>query len=71
LTHLQYADDTVICLETDEDSIANAKFLPYCFKNMSGMKINYHKSELIVLGCLVKRVLELQIFLIAERGLYQ
>jgi hypothetical protein len=38
---------------------------------MAGMKINYHKSELIVLGCLVKRVLELQIFLIAERGLYQ
>jgi hypothetical protein len=50
LTHLQYTDDTVICLETDEDSIANAKFLPYCFKNMSSMKINYHKSELIVLG---------------------
>jgi hypothetical protein len=61
----------VICLETYEDSIANTKFLLYCFENMSGLKINYHKSEVIVLGCLVKRALELQSFLIAERGLYQ
>jgi hypothetical protein len=40
----------VICLETYEDSIANTKFLLYCFENMSGLKINYHKSEVIVLG---------------------
>jgi hypothetical protein len=29
LTHLQYVDDTVICLEIDEDSISNTKFLLY------------------------------------------
>jgi hypothetical protein len=50
LTHLQYADDTVICLEIDENSIANTKFLLYYFENMSGLKINYHKSEVMVLG---------------------
>jgi hypothetical protein len=50
LTHLQYADDTMICLETNEGSIANTKFLLYCFENMSGLKINYHKSEVMVLG---------------------
>jgi hypothetical protein len=50
LTHLQYADDIVICLEIDEDSIANTKFLLYYFENMSSLKINYHKSEVIVLG---------------------
>jgi hypothetical protein len=53
LTHLQYADDIVICLEIDEDSIANTKFLLYYFENMSSLKINYHKSEVIVLGSLV------------------
>jgi hypothetical protein len=26
LTHLQYADDTVICLEADEDSIVNTHY---------------------------------------------
>jgi hypothetical protein len=50
LTHLQYADDIVICLEIDEDSIGNTKFMLYCFENMSGLKINYHKSEVMVLG---------------------
>jgi hypothetical protein len=50
LTHLQYADDTMICLETNEESIVNTKFILYCFENMSGMKINYHKSEVTVLG---------------------
>jgi hypothetical protein len=34
VTHLQYADDTVIFLETNEDSIANTKFLLYCFENV-------------------------------------
>jgi hypothetical protein len=40
VTHLQYADGTVICLETDEESITNAKFLMYYFENMSDLKIN-------------------------------
>ena len=28
----------------------NLKFLLYCFENMPGLKINYHKSEVMVLG---------------------
>jgi hypothetical protein len=62
VTHLQFADDIVICLETDEDSIENTKFLLYCFENMSGLKINYHKSEVIVLGSPVRKVAKLQDF---------
>jgi hypothetical protein len=50
LTHLQYADDTVICLEVDDESIANIKFLLYYFENMPGLKIDCHKSEVMVLG---------------------
>jgi hypothetical protein len=30
--------------------IANAKFLLYYFENMSGLRINYRKSEVIIVG---------------------
>jgi hypothetical protein len=51
LTHLQYADDTIIFLNYDDQSIYNTKFLLYCFEDMSGLKINYEKSEVFALGC--------------------
>jgi hypothetical protein len=50
LTHLQHADDIVIFLEHDEESIANTKFMLYCFEGMSRLKINFHKSEILVVG---------------------
>jgi hypothetical protein len=51
ITHLQYADDTIIFVDMDNQSIINIKFLLYCFENMSGLKINYEKSEIFALGC--------------------
>jgi hypothetical protein len=48
--HLQYADDTMILIENDDNSINNLKFLLICFELLSGLKINYHKSEVIVIG---------------------
>jgi hypothetical protein len=51
ITHLQYADDTVIFMEMEEQTVVNVKFLLYCFENMSGLKINYQKSEVYVRGC--------------------
>jgi hypothetical protein len=50
LTHLQYVDDTVIFLEAEEEYVVNLKFILYCFENISGLKINFHKSEVIVVG---------------------
>lgn len=50
ITHLQYADDTIIMIEGDEESVMNTKFLLYCFEWMSGLKINYHKSEVVTFG---------------------
>ena len=47
---MQYANDTVIMVGGDPDSIKNMKFLLYCFEWMSGLKINYHKSEMITFG---------------------
>jgi hypothetical protein len=52
LKHLNYADDTIICMEVDRASIASVKFLLYCFENMSGLKIYFHKSELVVIGAI-------------------
>lgn len=43
LTHLQYADDTILFLANTEENIATIKFLLYCYEEMSGLKINYQK----------------------------
>jgi hypothetical protein len=50
LSHLQYANDIVIFLALEEQSILHTKFLLYCFENMSGLKVNYQKSDVIVVG---------------------
>lgn len=47
---LQYVDDTVLMIECYDAYILNFKFLMYYFEWMSGLKINYHKSEVFLLG---------------------
>lgn len=46
---LQYVDDTIIMVEGSKDDIINLKFL-LCFQQMSGLKINFDKSEVMILG---------------------
>jgi hypothetical protein len=50
ITHIQYADDTMLVIEGDDKSISNMKFILYCFEWISGLRINYHKSETYVFG---------------------
>lgn len=50
LSHMQYADDTILFTTTEEGDILALKFLLFCFEEMTGMKINYQKSEVYVLG---------------------
>ena len=50
LTHLQYADDTIIFIGNSDLNVRNLKFILYCFEAMSGMKINYDKSEIFSVG---------------------
>jgi hypothetical protein len=47
---LQYADDTIVCLEHDMEKARNMKLLLYMFEQLSGMKINFDKSEILVIG---------------------
>lgn len=50
ISHIQYADDTVIMIDGSEQSIRNLKLILYCFEWFTGLKINYHKSEVFVFG---------------------
>ena len=47
---LQYADYTIIMVEGSESDISNLKFLLLCFQQMSGLKVNFDKSEVMVFG---------------------
>jgi hypothetical protein len=42
----QYADDTQILLDGSEKSVRNTENLSNNFTKISGLKVNYNKSEL-------------------------
>ena len=43
---LQYADDTIIFMDHDLEKALNMKLIVCIFQQLSGLKINFHKSEL-------------------------
>jgi hypothetical protein len=47
---LQYVDDTDICISHDPEKAVNFKLLLTIFELMSGLKINFTKSELFFIG---------------------
>jgi hypothetical protein len=50
ITHLQYAEDTMIMVEGSELDLVNLKFMLLCFEAMPGLKINFDKSKVVVMG---------------------
>ena len=50
ISHIQYADDTVIMIDCSEKSVWNLKLILYCFEWLFGLKINFHKSDVFVFG---------------------
>ncbi|XP_047057289.1 uncharacterized protein LOC124663662 [Lolium rigidum] len=50
LSILQYADDTILFLEHDLDKAVNMKLILCIFEELSGLKINFHKSEIFCFG---------------------
>ena len=50
LSILQYADDTIIFIDHDLEQAKNLKLLLCAFEQLSGLKINFHKSEIFCFG---------------------
>ena len=50
LSILQYADDTILFMEHDIEKAKNLKLILSAFEQLSGLKINFHKSELFCFG---------------------
>ena len=50
LSILQYADDTIQFMEHNFDEAKNMKLVLTTFEHLSGLKINFHRSELFCYG---------------------
>jgi len=50
LSILQYADDMILFMDHDLEKARNLKLILSAFEQLSGLKINFHKSELFWRG---------------------
>jgi hypothetical protein len=50
LAVLQYVDDTILCIEDDLESVQNMKFLLCLYEKMSSLKINFNKTEALMVS---------------------
>lgn len=63
LSILQYADDTILFMENDLEQAKNLKLVLSTFEKLSGLKINFHKSEIFCFGEAKEKVGEyIQVF---------
>ena len=51
ITHLQFADDTILFSSTKREEIMALKRILRCFQLVSGLKVNIFKSLLVGVGC--------------------
>jgi len=47
IVSLQYADDTILFSKAEESALENLKCILMWYEQLSGMKVNFHKSELV------------------------
>ncbi|KAH1033463.1 hypothetical protein J1N35_045637 [Gossypium stocksii] len=47
ITHLQFADGTILFLKAEEQGVENMKFILRCFEIFSGLSINFKKSCIV------------------------
>nr|XP_025627922.1 uncharacterized protein LOC112721056 [Arachis hypogaea] len=59
LSYLQFADDTILFCPPETETIVNYKRLLRCFELMSGLSINFDKSNLILANYKVEEKLNL------------
>jgi hypothetical protein len=63
---LQYADDTILCIQDDINQASYLKLLLYLYEDMSGLKINFSKSEVIMVAKMKLKALNSQICSIVQ-----
>jgi hypothetical protein len=54
-------------IQPDDLAVANLKYILLCFESMSGLRINFHKSEVMVLGVEEEEGLRIAHMLIASK----
>ncbi|KAI9187301.1 hypothetical protein LWI28_026562 [Acer negundo] len=52
ITHLQFADDTIVFIDPSLSSLLTLKRILRCFELVSGLRINFHKSCIVRVGTL-------------------
>ena len=50
ISMLQYADDTIFMFKDNLESARNLKLILCLFEQLSGLKVNFHKSEVFCFG---------------------
>ena len=50
VSHLQFANDSLLFCEADVQEVMNLKRILRCFEMVSGLKINFHKSVVCGVG---------------------
>lgn len=50
VSHLQFADDSILFIKNDLKSVMGVKQVLQCFELLSGLKINFHKSKMYGFG---------------------
>jgi hypothetical protein len=64
---LQYADDTIVFTDVEENHLVNLKGILLWFEQISGMRVNFHKSEIIPMNLSVSEAHDLSHFFLSFR----
>ena len=68
LTHLQFADDTLIIGEKSWLNVCNMRSMLLLFEELSGLKVNFHKSMLTGVNIYASWLLEAAVLMNCRRG---
>ena len=50
VSHLLFADDTILFCDANEEQILHVRMLLLCFEAVTGLKVNALKSEMVPIG---------------------